>query len=146
MSLTVEDSDAKKFNFNLIQLLEQLGKFYPDDRDIQIYRDKIVILSKANAKLPSEMYLLFCADHIEEIMTFKESFFIEFNYHDRVSDPKYLKLIEKIISLWKESKDEKMKKMVSQYLQVLLAHSIKCMKRSDLLDIINKFRKTPLTM
>jgi uncharacterized protein YpiB (UPF0302 family) len=127
MSLTVEDSDAKKFNFNLIQLLEQLGKFYPDDRDIQIYRDKIVILSKANAK-------------------FKESFFIEFNYHDRVSDPKYLKLIEKIISLWKESKDEKMKKMVSQYLQVLLAHSIKCMKRSDLLDIINKFRKTPLTM
>ncbi len=146
--LTSDDSDARKFNQNLIQLFEQFGKLYPEDRDVQMYRDKIVIATRANAKLPSVLFLSFCGNHIKQIMTLDEHFFMTYDYKKGldIKDAKDLKLIEKILTMWREAESQTLKDTVGKYMQILLVYAIKCCKRHDLAVELNKYRQTPLKM
>lgn len=143
--LSSEDSDAKKFNYNMIQLLDQLSKVYPDDRDLWTYRDKLMLVSKANAKIPADNFIYFCQPHIKQIMTRDDSFFVNFKYEEKVTwDKKYLDLIHKVISMWNDTDNLALKEVIWKYLQILLTYSIKAMKKYELVDELNLYRKVPL--
>lgn len=144
--LTADDSNARKFNHNLIQLFEQLSKVYPDDRDLKVNRDKIAALSSVNAKMPSEFFILVSNGFIKEIMTRDQDYFINFNYGDNMgtSYVEYKYLIDKIINYWLESTSEQLKETIWKYLQVLLVYAVKSTRRHDLAIEINKYRTTPI--
>ena len=142
--LTVDDSDARKFNHNLIQLFDQMSKIYPEDQDLYIYRDKLAMLTKANFKLPSELFLKYAQDYVEEIMTCNQDFFLKVDTRTKMENSIYLELINKIIDLWLSSQDAPMKATIWKYMQVLLVLSIKTHRRVDLVIQVNKHRRNPL--
>jgi len=143
--LSVNDSDARKFNHNMIQLFEQLSVIYPNDHDIFTYRDKLTLLSKSNFKLPSEFFLKYAGKYVDQIMTCDDQFFLNSDDVISTDNPIYQELFNKIISLWKES-SETVRSTIWKYMQVMLILAVKTHQRTDLVDQLNQYRKTPLVL
>ena len=144
--ITSQDSDAKKFNHNLILMMEQLKRVYPEDKDIDFYIYRINVVGKINAKIPSEMFLKFAQDHVDQLMTRDEGFFLDELDPQKVltTDTKYLRIIYKVRFLWKTNDNPKLKDVLWKYFQVMLLYGIRCQKRHDLVLLVNKFRKIPM--
>jgi len=143
---TKADSNFCKFNHNLGLLIQQLSNAYPEDRDLEGYRDKFDVLKKVNVRMACELFIKGVDKYIGEIMTEDEFFFVNFKYDGIVADKKYLDLINKILQLWRSSENAKLKKNVWKFFQILLTYGIKALKRQDLVDEINKFRARPLSL
>lgn len=143
--LTSDDSNLSKFNHNLSLLFVQLMKAYPDDKDLKLYYDKFEWSKKFNAKAVCEYFIHFTSPYIKEIMTENERFFLhELDFTEHLKQEKYLNLLEKIMELWKNSDNQKLKKNIWRFFQVLLTYGIKVLNRRDLGEILNQYRTQPL--
>jgi len=144
--LTSEDSEVTKFNHNLSLLLLQLSKIYPDDHDLKVYSDKFEWLKKVNAKMACQGFVEYAGGFVKEIMTKNETFFVNFNYTAATSNPQYLALIGKILHLWQDTPNEKLKDNIWKYFQTLLTYGAIACKRQDIIDDLNKYRETPIKL
>jgi hypothetical protein len=80
-------------------------------------------------------------------MTRNEKFFLaDLDYSNQVENPEYKYLIDKLIHVWSSDIDEKLKSNIWLYFQTLLTYGILACRRQDLVDKINKYRETPLTI
>lgn len=139
------DSYVTKFNHNLTLLLTQLSKAYPDDKDLKIWGEKFEWSKSFNARLACEAFLEVVGPFLEKIMTKDERFFLDFDYNSIVPDQKYQRLIGKMMSLWAESDNERLKDNIWKYFQTLLTYSILANRSDKYLEQINQHRKTPLS-
>ena len=139
-------SDLGKFHYNLDKLLNNLESAYPDDPNLPYYKDKIMAVRKVNPKLVVEQYISTVENYIDPIMSQNEDFFLtNLNYDNLIEDNSYLKLLHKIRNLWLNM-TENSRNMIWKYLQIFTTLGIIITKRTDLLPIINKYRKIPLTI
>lgn len=153
MSLSENDSNVKKFNTNIIQLMEELHKIDGGVNNILKFRDLIQLSVKGNAKLPSEFFLNFIEKVnkngirvLEKLLEKDLEFFkIPENilFNTRTETIEYVK---KIIVFWSEIVDKEIMELVSNYLNLLIIYCIKIHNRKDLLDIVNKYRKNPIKL
>jgi len=146
-TLTASSTNTKKFNSNLDRLLEMLINIYPEDKDLKLYRDKFRTGIHANAKLPSHYFLKYTEQKIQYIIKRDESHFLEeMDYTQLTKNTKVLELIGRIIHLWKTTDNDKLKKTIGDYLEILLIYAIKTHRRSDLVLIVNEYRKKPISL
>lgn len=139
--LTSKDSNVTKFNHNLSLLLLQLSKIYPDDYDLKKWSDKFEWGKRFNAKLACTLFVNIISDYAEEIMEKNEHFFLEqIDYHGKIDNPEYLSLIRKVINLWSESDNQKLKDNIWRYFQTLLTYGALVVKDQSLVDRINNYR------
>jgi len=144
--LTSKDTNVSKFNHNLSLLIFQLSKIYPDDYDLKKYSDKFEWGKRFNARMICDAFIDIVQDYIDEIMTKNEHFFLEkLDYNGKVDNQEYLTLIQKIITIWSESPNQKLKENIWRYFQALPTYGIMASKRHDLADKLNKYRSQPLT-
>lgn len=144
--ITSGDTEVTKFNHNLSLLLFQLSKIYPEDHDLKIYSDKLEWLKKINAKMACEGFTEYAGKFVKEIMTKNETFFMNFNYTTATNNQQYLELIKKIINVWQETENEKLKENIWKYFQTLLTYGAIACKRQDIINELNKYRETPITL
>tara|TARA_R100001163_G_C5068434_1_gene208705 strand:+ start:4388 stop:4861 length:474 start_codon:yes stop_codon:yes gene_type:complete len=143
--LSQRDSATSKFNHNLSLLIFQLSKIYPEDHDLKVWAEKFEWSKRFNAKLVCELFVDILGNYIEKIMTKDEKFFLmEIDYHGKIENKEYLYLINKVIHVWSDSINEKLKDNIWKYFQTLLTYGIIACKRQDLADQLNKYRSTPL--
>jgi len=146
-TLTTSSTDTKKFNSNLDRLLETLSNFYPEDKDLKFYREKVKTGIHANAKLPSHFFLQFTQDKIQHIIERNEQYFLEeINYTEHTTNAKALLTIQKVIHLWKTTDNSKLKKTINDYLEILLIYAVKAHRRKDLVEVVNKYRKKSISL
>lgn len=140
-----ELTDLGKFNSNLDKLFSTLENAYPNDKELPYYKDKIVVARQVNARMVAEQFLEMATPYINQIMTEDVNFFMNLNLNGLVDDNSYIKLVNKIKSLWltmtPTSQDQ-----IWKYFQVFVTLAIKINKRHDLLPVINQYRQIPLTL
>ena len=139
--LTTDDSNLRKFNHNTTLLIFQLMKIYPDDQDLQVYKDKFEWSQRINARLACEKFITEAAPFINEIMTENEEFFLNMDYNNYTDNKGYIQLLHKVADLWKSSHNKKLKKNIWRYFKILIIYGIKITRRRDLAEIVNVYRK-----
>lgn len=153
MSLSAEDSYIKKFNTNLIQLIEQLHQIEPTKNLLEL-NNLIETAIKVNAKLPCNFFLKYCENAIEPIMKVDYEFLKDLNVvklgnpnaSQNANKSDYIKFVEKIIEIWANTEKEEVRSLITKYIHLLLTYSIIINKRQDLVDIMNKYRTKPLVL
>jgi hypothetical protein len=145
--LTCQSTNTKKFNTNLDRLLQTLSNFYPEDSDLATYHEKFKTVIHVNAKLVSQYFLVYTEDKIGPIIQRDDSYFLEkINYKEITQNQKALEIIQKILTLWTTTVNEKLKKTIGDYIELLLIFAIKANRRQDLVPVVNSHRKKPITL
>lgn len=145
--LTSQSTNTKKFNTNMDRLLQTLANFYPEDKDLKLYHEKFRTVIHVNAKMVSQYFLHYTENKIGPIIQRDDSFFLEkLDYKEITQNQKALEIIQKVLTLWTTTVNEKLKKTIGDYIELLLIYAIKAHRRQDLVLVVNSFRKKPITL
>lgn len=145
--LTSQSTNTKKFNTNMDRLLQTLSNFYPEDNDLKLYHEKFRTVIHVNAKLVSQYFLHYTESRIGPIIQRDDSFFLQkVDYKEITQNQKALEIIQKVLTLWTTTVNEKLKKTIGDYIELLLIYAIKAHRRQDLVTVVNSIRKKPISL
>tara|TARA_B100001094_G_C17775202_1_gene597026 strand:+ start:141 stop:503 length:363 start_codon:yes stop_codon:yes gene_type:complete len=118
-------SYLKAFTKQMEQFINELSEMFPQDKHIAMGKSTLFIVKKANPRKLLEFFKFYFYKYEDKIMSKDESFFLERNFDDQLSD--YVKSLNAITNLkqyWKNL-TEKTKNTIWLYLIVLLKLSKK---------------------
>jgi hypothetical protein len=75
---------VKVFNDSLIELITEIGKIYPDDTEIPVYKTMAETLIKMNALKPIEVFNETILPHEKQIAKKNTKYFIDLDYKKEV--------------------------------------------------------------
>ena len=110
------------FNTQVQNLIVDLKKLYPNEKDINLFREKFKLVKFANPRIIIENFIVYVYPYKEFIMNKNEKYFIEEdNSINRECDKNEISLT-KVINfkkLWEKTSD-KNKDAIWKYFQVLI--------------------------
>mgnify|MGYP006416829457 FL=1 len=110
------------FNTQVQNLIDDLKKLYPNEKDINLFREKFKLVKFANPRIIIENFIVYVYPYKEFIMNKNEKYFIEEdNSINRECDKNEISLT-KVINfkkLWEKTSD-KNKDAIWKYFQVLI--------------------------
>tara|TARA_B100000674_G_C37715024_1_gene856987 strand:- start:18 stop:410 length:393 start_codon:yes stop_codon:yes gene_type:complete len=122
------------FNTQVQNLIDDLNKLYPNEKDINLFREKFKLIKFANPRLIIENFILYVYPYKEFIMSKNEKYFIEEdNSINRECDKNEISLT-KVINfkkLWQKTSD-KNKNAIWKYFQVLIVLAERWFKENAL--------------
>ena len=122
-------TDLGRFNDKMDEFLDKLGKCFPDDPDIPFYGGKIYAARKMNARLLVEQFMESIGPFQSKIEAKDESFFVdELDYEKMIGEfeesaeqkSEYIRLAQKIRTLWLDGMTDNTKEQVWKYFQVFI--------------------------
>ena len=146
-------TDLGRFHSNLEKFFSNLKTAYPDDTDLPYYWDKIIAVKKINARMVVENFMSAVEPYIEQIMSKDDNFFlfldvqsvVEMDSQGMIASNAYVELINKLKTLW-NNMTVASKEHIWKYFQIFVTLAVKVNKRHDLVTVLNKYRKMPLTL
>jgi hypothetical protein len=110
---------VKAFNKTLIKFIEELEDKFPQEEDISVYKNSIILLDKTNAKLVSYYYKLYVYIYKSYIDNKDENFFIQNDFNDQTGGSEWC-LVRgmRFKNYWKDLSD-KSKDVVWEYFSTL---------------------------
>ena len=75
-------SIIKAFNKILLNFIEELENKYPEETDISIYKNSVILLDKTNPKLISNYYKIYVYIYKDYIDEKNESFFLNNDFNE----------------------------------------------------------------
>jgi len=140
-------SDLQVFRENINKFIEQLSYIYPNDKDLVIYRDKVVLYGKVDPRGMVEYFMENIGRFTKHIMEKDDAFFLEdLAIKEVTKNEKYHQLYDKVRLLWIDGMDEETKKAVWQYFIVFVTLGAKITKNTEVICIINNYRKQPISL
>ena len=140
-------SDVQIFRDNINKFIEQLSYNYPNDKDLFLYRDKVVLYGKVDPYGMVEYFMNNISRFTKHIMEKDDAFFLEdLAIKEVTKNEKYHQLYDKVRLLWLDGMDETTKKTVWQYFTVFVTLGAKITKNQEVISIINQYRKVPITI
>ena len=122
------------FNTQVQNLIDDLNKLYPNEKDINLFKEKFKLIKFANPRLIIENFIVYVYPYKEFIMNKNEIYFIEEdNSINRECDKNEISLT-KVINfkkLWKKTSD-KNKGAIWKYFQVLIILAERWFKENTL--------------
>lgn len=126
-------SSLSAFNNQLINLIDNLSKMYPNDPDIQFTKTTVSFIKKTNPRKLSDVFNKYVKQYETKIMEKDEEFLMKNNFIDEknfneISNQK-MDYAEGIISNLRKywsSMDDESKENIWKYLQVLILLNNKC--------------------
>jgi len=110
------------FNTQVQNLIDDLKNLYPNEKDINLFREKFKLVKFANPRIIIENFIVYVYPYKEFIMNKNEKYFIEEdNSINRECDKNEISLT-KVINfkkLWEKTSD-KNKDAIWKYFQVLI--------------------------
>lgn len=142
--LNENSPEINKFNHNLSLLIKQLKVAYPNDQDLKLYGEKFEWSKGMNAHMVCKLFMNTTRDYIHPIIWEKEKEFIEMDFQNKVSDPSYLNMIDKIIKLWVNLPEDpklkenhiKLQDNIWSYLKLLLNYGARALNDDQLIQDI----------
>lgn len=122
------------FNTQVENLITDLGKLYPNESDIKIFKEKFKLIKFANPRMIIENFIAFVYPYKQFIMNKKEEYFLEDNNSiDREFKENDISLTKVINfkNLWLKTSDEN-KEAIWKYFQVLIILSERWFKENTL--------------
>lgn len=112
------------FNNQIENLLIDLGKIFPDNKDFKVGLDKFKLLRSMNSRKLHSNFMKFIYPHKEHINAKNDDFFInpenivELSDNDKSTDT--FKKIFNLADLWKKNMTKKDKEVIWTYFKVLI--------------------------
>jgi hypothetical protein len=110
---------VKAFNKTLIKFIEELEEKFPQEEDISVYKNSIILLDKTNAKLVSYYYKLYVYIYKPYIDNKDENFFLQNDFSEQTGGSEWC-LVRgmRLKNYWKDLSD-KSKDVVWEYFSTL---------------------------
>ena len=110
------------FNSQMESFSSEICEVFPNDTDLKMGHNVIILLKKTNPRKLLEMYTIYVSDFKKSIDEEDESFFIDHDFKDIANKNNNKEftfhLVIKLKQYWK-SLSEKNKEIIWQYFQVL---------------------------
>ena len=109
----------KAFNKTLLKFIDELEIKYPEETDISIYRNSILLLDKTNAKLVPHYYKIYVYIYKDYIDQKNEKFFLDNDFEEETGGSEWcLVRAMKLKDYWNELSD-KSKQAIWDYFSTL---------------------------
>jgi hypothetical protein len=112
----------------LLQLdnfFNELCNTFPNNVELNIFKEKFMLLKKANSAIVVEYFIKYIYPHKQNIMDKKESFFLEGGGQDEIKGETGLKFRDNIKKLWISDMSDDNKDVVWKYFKVFILLSEK---------------------
>jgi hypothetical protein len=112
----------------LLQLdnfFNELCNTFPNNVELNIFKEKFMLLKKANSGIVIEYFIKYIYPHKQNIMDKKESFFLEGGGQDEIKGETGLKFRDNIKKLWISDMSDENKDIVWKYFKVFILLSEK---------------------
>ena len=111
------------FNAKLLEFMQDLIDTYKHDGDFVVCKNLTEISISYDYTMPQQIFHMYVVDKYEEqIVTGNEDFFLQETYDPSVTD---IQVVNKLKQMW-QTLDPNNKKIVWQYMQVLVVLDRKC--------------------
>ena len=109
----------KAFNKTLLKFIEELELKYPQETDISVYKNSIILLDKTNAKLVPYYYKIYVYIYKEYIDQKNEQFFLDNDFQEHTGGSEWC-LVRgmRLKNYWKDLSDTS-KDVVWEYFTTL---------------------------
>ena len=112
------------FNNTLIEFADDLILVFPDDNDLKIYKNSLILLQKTNPRKVQTIFHTYIIHYKDQILNRDEHFFLNDNY-DTVKDEKNIVLIDRLKNYWSNISNSN-KDKIWKYFEILISLSFKC--------------------
>ena len=112
------------FNNTLIEFADDLILVFPDDNDLKVYKNSLILLQKTNPRKVQIIFHTYIINYKDQILNKDEDFFINDNY-DSVKDEKNIVLIDRPKNYWSNISNSN-KDKIWKYFEILISLSLKC--------------------
>jgi len=109
----------KAFNKTLLKFIEELEVKYPEETDISVYKNSILLLDKTNAKLVPYYYKIYVYIYKQYIDDKNENFFLDNDFKEQTGGSEWCFVrAMRLKNYWKDLSD-KSKDVVWEYFSTL---------------------------
>jgi len=136
-----------KFNQCIEQLLKICLKYAPEDKvkSIEYYQFQLELGQNSNPRMVVEKVMHVLSKHTDHIMTRDDKFFMDYDLSSIPVEGQAVGLLDSLRDVWRHVEDNT-KDKVWQALQLVLMYGVLVTRDQIQLDIINKYRSTPLVL
>ena len=112
-------SIIKAFNKTLIRFIDELENKYPQDNDISVYKNSVILLDKTNPKLISNYYKIYVYIYKDYIDNKNEQFFLDNDFEEQTGGSEWCFVRGMRIKKYWKDLSEKSKDVVWEYFSTL---------------------------
>lgn len=100
--------------------MDELCTIFPQNMDIQLFREKYNLARSANSNLIIDYFCLYVYPLKQKIMNQEESFFLEGGGQEELKDASGLRFRDNITKLWKSEMSDENKEIIWKYFKVFI--------------------------
>ena len=108
--------------------IEELNTTFPNNKDIEIFKEKFLFLKSVNSQLIVEYFITFIYPLKESILNEDEKFFLDGGGQEEVKEKNGLNMRNNLKNLWTGEMSSDNKKIVWKYFKIFILLSEKHLK------------------
>jgi hypothetical protein len=121
-------STKSKLLQQISNFIDELNTTFPNNNDIEIFKEKFLFLKSVNSQLIVEYFIKFIYPLKESILNQDENFFLEGGGQDEVKDKNGLNMRDNLKNLWIGQMSDDNKIIVWKYFKIFILLSEKYIK------------------
>ena len=118
-------STKTKLLQQISNFIEELNTTFPNNNDIEMFKEKFLFLKSVNSQLIIEYFIKFIHPLKESILNKDENFFLEGGGQDEVTDKNGLNMRDNLKKLWISEMSDDNKTVVWKYFKIFILLSDK---------------------
>ena len=123
-------SNKTKLLQQISNFIEELNTTFPNNNDIEMFKEKFLFLKSVNSQLIIEYFIKFIYPLKECILNQDEKFFLEGGGQDEVKDKHGLNMRDNLKNLWLGEMSDDNKTIVWKYFKIFILLSEKYINES----------------
>ena len=125
-------STKSKLLQQISNFIDELNTTFPNNNDIEIFREKFLFLKSVNSQLIIEYFIKYIYPLKESILNQDENFFLQGGGQDEVKDKNGLNMRDNLKNLWIDKMSEDNKIIVWKYFKIFILLSEKYIKELNI--------------
>ena len=123
-------SNKTKLLQQISNFIEELNTTFPNNNDIEMFKEKFLFLKSVNSQLIIEYFIKFIHPLKESILNKDENFFLDGGGQDEVKDKNGLNMRDNLKKLWISEMSDDNKTVVWKYFKIFILLSDKYINES----------------
>lgn len=109
-----------KLIHQIFNFIDELNNSFPNNKDIEIFKEKFLLLKSVNSQLIVDYFIKFIYPLKQSILDKNDSFFLEGGGQDEVKDKSGLNMRDNLKNLWITEMSEGNKEVVWKYFKIFI--------------------------